>query len=470
MPAKRVSNRVQLNAGADLEGFRRSLRGLIALQVPPDMVHWSAAAGDLWGDGAPMDGPPIALPRAAAEMVRLVVCHRDPQRYALLYRMVWRLLHGERTLLDAHADPLVHRLFLLAKAVRRDLHKMHAFVRFRAVEGEIERYAAWFEPEHFIVEATADFFVERFPAFAWSIYTPVGSLHWDKAALVVGPPGQRSDAPDHDDFEAGWKGYYESTFNPARVNPAMMRKEMPQKYWKNLPEASGIAGLIQEAPDRVRQMIAAQAAPPRKRDPQKAVAAMSKQEPASLEELNRIIAVSPPLVPGATQAVLGEGPIGADFAFVGEQPGDQEDLAGRPFVGPAGQVLDKALEAAGIDRRAAYMTNAVKHFKFEQRGKRRIHQSPTAGEVKHYRWWLERELDFVRPKLVVALGATAVLALAGRPLPIIRNRGLHALGVRKGLITVHPSYLLRLPEGDRADAFAAFVADLREARAAIQVA
>ena len=95
-----MSNRVQLNAGADLEGFRRSLRGLIALQVPPDMVHWSAAAGDLWGDGAPMDGPPIALPRAAAEMVRLVVCHRDPQRYALLYRMVWRLLHGERTLLD----------------------------------------------------------------------------------------------------------------------------------------------------------------------------------------------------------------------------------------------------------------------------------------------------------------------------------------------------------------------------------
>ena len=464
MPAHRVDNRVTLRQGADLEGFRRSLRGLIALQVPPDMVHWSAAAGDLFGDGAPMDGPPVFLPRAAADLMRLVVCHRDPQRYGLLYRMAWRLLHAERGLMEAHADPLMHKLFLMAKAVRRDLHKMHAFVRFRAVEGEAERYAAWFEPEHFIVEATADFFVERFPAFVWSIFTPVGSLHWDKAALTVGPPGCRSDAPSQDDFEAGWQGYYESTFNPARVNPALMRKEMPLKYWKNLPEAAGIAGMIQSAPDRVAQMIAAQAEPPRKRDPVKAVAAMSKQEPADLAELNRIIAAAPPLVPGASRAVLGEGPVGADIAFVGEQPGDQEDLAGRPFVGPAGQMLDRAMEAAGIDRGASYLTNAVKHFKFEQRGKRRIHQSPTAGEVKHYRWWLERELDFVRPKLVVALGATAALALEGRPVPIMRHRGPHAFGDRAGLLTVHPSYLLRLPDGERDGAYAAFVADLRTAR------
>ncbi len=464
MPAHRVDNCITLRRGADLEGFRRSLRGLIALQVPPDMVHWSAAVGDLFGDGAPMDGPPVFLPRAAADMVRLVVCHRDPQRYGLLYRMAWRLLHGEPGLMEAHADPLMHKLFLMAKAVRRDLHKMHAFVRFRAVEGEAERYVAWFEPEHFIIEATADFFVERFPAFAWSIYTPVGSLHWDKAALTVGPPGCRADAPSHDDFEAGWQGYYESTFNPARVNPDLMRKEMPLRYWKNLPEAAGIAGMIQSAPDRVAQMIAAQAEPPRKRDPVKAVAAMSRQDPATLDDLNHIIAASPPLVPGATRAVLGEGPIGADIAFVGEQPGDREDIAGRPFVGPAGQVLDRAMEAAGIERGASYLTNAVKHFKFEQRGKRRIHQSPTAGEVKHYRWWLERELDFVRPKLVVALGATAALALEGRPVAIMRNRGPHAFGDRAGLVTVHPSYLLRLPDGERDSAFAAFVADLRQAR------
>ncbi len=136
---------------------------------------------------------------------------------------------------------------------------------------------------------------------------------------------------------------------------------------------------------------------PVKRNPDKAVAAMQDQAPRSLEELNRIIAASEPLVPGATRAVLGEGPVGAAIAFVGEQPGDQEDLQGRPFVGPAGQLLDRALEEAGIDRASVYLTNAVKHFKFVRRGTRRIHESPTAGEVKHYRWWLERELDLVRP-------------------------------------------------------------------------
>ena len=186
---------------------------------------------------------------------------------------------------------------------------------------------------------------------------------------------------------------------------------------------------------------------------------------ASLEELNAAITASGPLVPGATRAVLGEGLQGAAIAFVGEQPGDQEDRQGRPFVGPAGQLLDRALNEAGIDRRSSYLTNAVKHFKFEQRGKRRIHQRPTTGEVRHYRWWLERELDFVNPHLVVALGATAVLALAGKALPISRNRGATHFGERLGFITVHPSSLLRLPqEKDRTQAYDAFVADLRQIR------
>lgn len=185
----------------------------------------------------------------------------------------------------------------------------------------------------------------------------------------------------------------------------------------------------------------------------------------NLQGLNAAITASPPLVPGATRAVLGEGPEGAAIALVGEQPGDQEDRLGRPFVGPAGRLLDRALGEAGIDRSSSYLTNAVKHFKFEQRGKRRIHQRPTAGEVRHSRWWLYRELDFVNPHIVVALGATAVLALAGKALPISRNRGATHFGNRLGFITVHPSFLLRLPqEKDRAQAFEAFVADLRQVR------
>lgn len=162
--------------------------------------------------------------------------------------------------------------------------------------------------------------------------------------------------------------------------------------------------------------------------------------------------------------MLGEGPIHAPIAFVGEQPGDLEDLKGKPFVGPAGRLLDKAMSEAGIARKQAYITNAVKHFKFESRGKRRIHAKPTAGEVKHYRWWLQKELDFVKPKVVVALGAAAALALAGKPLAIGKNRGPVKLGNYAGFITIHPSFLLRMREQDKVQAWKDFVVDLRRVR------
>jgi uracil-DNA glycosylase len=202
-----------------------------------------------------------------------------------------------------------------------------------------------------------------------------------------------------------------------------------------------------------------------------AVAAPAETEPGSLDELNRMIAASPPMVEGGSRAVLGEGAIGAAIAFVGEQPGDQEDLQGKPFVGPAGQLLDRMLAETGIDRSTTYVTNAVKHFKYVQRGKRRLHQKPTAGEVAHYRWWLKKELDFVAPRLVVALGATAVLALAGKPLPINANRGPASFDNRRGYITVHPSYLLRISDAaDKERATAAFRADLERIREIAEVA
>ncbi len=241
-----------------------------------------------------------------------------------------------------------------------------------------------------------------------------------------------------------------------------MRAEMPKKYWRNMPETAAIPGLIQTASQRVERMIEQEATMPAKRTPERALEAMFDQDPKSLEELNAIIAKAGPLVPGATQAVFGEGPLHAEIMFVGEQPGDQEDLQGRPFVGPAGKLLTKAMQEAGIDRSQAYMTNAVKHFKFDQRGHRRIHAKPTAGEVKHYRPWLMKELELVKPKLVVALGATAVLALSGKATPITRSRGRARFGDYEGYITVHPSYLLRLPdEATKREAYEAFLNDLR---------
>lgn len=189
-----------------------------------------------------------------------------------------------------------------------------------------------------------------------------------------------------------------------------------------------------------------------------------RDAPETLAGLNRMISAAKPFVHGGIKGVLGEGPIGAPLALVGEQPGDQEDLQGHPFVGPAGRLLDKALKAAGIERSETYVTNAVKHFKYEQRGKRRLHQKPTVGEVKHYRWWLMKELEFVRPHLVVALGVTAAMALTGAPVTIGRARGPAQFGEFRGYITVHPSSLLRQADDQsREIAYAAFVRDLRNA-------
>jgi DNA polymerase len=166
----------------------------------------------------------------------------------------------------------------------------------------------------------------------------------------------------------------------------------------------------------------------------------------------------------ATQTVFGEGPQAAQVMLVGEQPGDREDLAGKPFVGPAGQMLDRALEQAGIDRKKVYVTNAVKHFKFVPRGKIRLHQKPTTPEIKACRPWYERELTSIKPDLVVAMGATAAQSVFGKITPITKNRGrlIDLDDGIKALVTVHPSYLLRLPDADaRAREYERFVEDLK---------
>jgi uracil-DNA glycosylase family protein len=166
----------------------------------------------------------------------------------------------------------------------------------------------------------------------------------------------------------------------------------------------------------------------------------------------------------ATQTVFGEGPANAEIIFVGEQPGDREDSEGRPFVGPAGLLLDRAMAEAGVDRKRVYVTNAVKHFKFESRGKRRLHKRPNASEINICRRWLVDEIEAIRPRLIVALGATAAQSLAGRAIPVQTNRGA-ILDVANGLrvfVTIHPSALLRLQdEEEKRSGFASFVNDLR---------
>ena len=456
---------------ADLEGWRVAARGLIAAGVPPERASFGT---DLFADAAPPPATPaspapLSVPRRFGELAEAVACHRDAERFALLYRLLWRLQHGERRLLEDHADPEVRRAELMEKAVERAAHKMKAFVRFRELAGEPGQFVAWFEPEHHVVDRVAPFFARRFAGMRWSILTPERSAHWDGAELSFAAGASRAEAPDADALEACWRTYYSSIFNPARLNPARMRQEMPKKYWRNLTEAEAIRPLIASAPARAAAMLAA---PPPEPSPRRAPSAEAEPQPApgSLAALGAEAAGCRrcELWRAATQAVFGEGPADARLVLVGEQPGDQEDLAGRPFVGPAGQVLDRALAEAGLDRSRLYVTNAVKHFKFEPRGKRRIHQRPSPREVEVCGGWLSRELDLLRPRLIVLLGATAARALLGREVRVGAERGRpFALpDGRTALITVHPSYLLRLTDDAmRREEHARFVDDLKRAAA-----
>jgi DNA polymerase len=470
-----MRRRIVLSAPADLGEWRDHARALVAMAVPPGEIDWGVAgeAGlfETAMGTAPVPGAPLSVPRRFAELAEQAIQHRDPVRFGLLYRLLWRLQAGERRLMEDALDPDVHAAGLLASAVRRDAHKMKAFVRFRAVgEPDQPRFLAWFEPEHHVLAATAPFFVRRFSAMLWSILTPGLSAHWDGAELRFAVGARKADVPGEDALEAYWRTYFASIFNPARLKISAMTAEMPKKYWKNLPEAALITPLIRDAARRSGDMVAAgpTAAAQRGR-----VAVLPRPQPGVTGDPLADLGVAIrgcrdcPLWQPATQAVCGEGPADAAVMLVGEQPGDTEDLAGRPFVGPAGRLLDRALAEAGLSRERLYLTNAVKHFKFEPRGKRRLHKTPGAGEIARCRGWLDREIALVRPRVLVALGASAARALLGRSVRIEEARGAAlALGPTRMLVTVHPAYLLRLPdEARRAADYDRFVQDLRRAAA-----
>ena len=515
-PGSAPQRYINLQGPSDLAGFRRAARRLLAQQVRPESVSWHSSQDsvrDLFavaGEGdagmrpdsalldqfeAPdaldrSDAPAISVPVEFLQLCQSVILHSAAHRFGLLYRLLWRLQHEpalRHDPLDADWIEAQH----LAQAVRRDMHKMKAFVRFRTVQDEAFKtrpeggplHVAWFEPEHHIVEAIAPFFARRFTQMRWAILTPECSVDWNGASLRFGPGALKADAPPADAGEVLWLTYYQNTFNPARLKLKMMQKEMPRRYWKNLPEASFISGMAAQAAQRSTVMVDQPPSTPRRRIPvlQTAAAATGADkcptqaaqspvfliQPLSLPALNRAAqhCRDCPIGDHATQAVNGEGPISARLMLVGEQPGDQEDLRGRPFVGPAGQLLDRAFKDLGWLRPSLYLTNAVKHFKFEPRGKRRIHKTPAQKEIAACRQWLESEIELVKPEAVIALGATAAASLLGRPVAVMSERGqwLFRDDGLPVLVTLHPSALLRADPEHRADDYRAWLEDLRKA-------
>jgi uracil-DNA glycosylase len=486
---------VWLGSETDVAGFRSAARRLIAQGTPPRCVSWQvagAAEGDLFAStpmpiatdhGSPArEHAPLRLPAALVALCERAALHSDPQRHALLYRWLWRLMH-EPGLRGDPLDPDRMQIELLARAVRRDMHKMTAFVRFRPLQApgaddSAVSHIAWFEPQHHIVEATAPFFARRFAQMPWAILTPECSARWDGRQLSFGPGARREDAPPADADERLWLTYYENIFNPARLKLSMMQKEMPRRYWKNLPEAALITSLSAQSAERSGRMIEQGGSHPVRRRTKaslalrldhrvEGMALAGNDAPATLAALREATerCRACPIGHSATQAVGGEGNPRARLMLVGEQPGDQEDLHGRPFVGPAGQLLDRALAQLGWPREALYLTNAVKHFKFELRGKRRIHKTAAQHEAAACLHWLEHEIALVAPQAVIALGATAARALLGRTIGLTTLRGqwmTRADGLRV-LIAGHPSALLRIDPGDFDAAFAAWINDLRQA-------
>ncbi len=426
--------RIVLANETDWEGWRKATRSLVLAGVAPDEVRWSVRSHDEEGDPLQEGAGSFGVSRALINLASLAIQARNPERFGLLYRLVWRANAGKKT--DAAE---MRRAQGHAFAVRAEAHKMRTLLRYLPVrEGNVTRYVGWYDPAHFVLEANAQLIARRFSGLMFSIVTPDGVAHWDGTELRFSAGAERKAVRDDDALLSWWQKQQENLLRHARIGTA-------------IPEAEQ----LDEAPR------------PPDRPPLGPVVLPLHSDPPLQEAMHEASDCRRcHLYEPASQTVFGEGPAHAGLLFVGEQPGDQEDVIGRPFVGPAGQIMDRAMEEAGIDRRTVYITNAVKHFKFEPRGKRRIHKTPEAPEIQACRFWLDVELVRLRPKLVVAMGGTAARGVLGRAVTITRERGrpIEMSDGQMAFVTVHPSYLLRVPDEEaKAREYRAFVADLRKA-------
>ncbi len=460
----------------DFADWRQNARELLNQNVPPEQVHWidlrspaGQQQGLLFGSRQTADPAPIStnresqqrVPREFIELAKWVAAHRSPTRWELLYRMLWRLTHQEPYLLGVATDRDMLAAQEMCKAVRRDAHKMKAFVRFRKrVDETGDWYVAWHRPLHFVVSLTADFFARRFDVMRWLILTPDESVAWDGRQLAFGPGVSQEDADKlsvsidradqdqaDDPYENLWKTYYAHIFNPARIKLKAMQAEMPKHHWPTLPETALIEEMLRNAPKRVEQMVKYQEG---FEGAAKFIPKPAGAQPLGIEELRAAArhCQGCELYRHTSQVVFGVGPVEAKVVLVGEQPGDQEDIQGLPFVGPAGQLLRRVMAEVGLDIDSVYVTNSVKHFKFKDTPSRRLHVKPSSREISACQPWLEAELGILQPKIVVCLGATAATAIFGPAFRITQQRGavLPSRFCNWTLATYHPSALLRVPD------------------------
>ncbi|BCQ27935.1 UdgX family uracil-DNA binding protein (plasmid) [Caballeronia sp. NK8] len=458
----------------DFDAWRAAALDALAQGLAPESVDWRTSQVEpaLFDEAAPSakvaEAPQIRVSRELASLLKDAAHFRDARRWGFLYRVLWRWSRGDRAVASA-ADEDGARLYKMAKAVRRAQHDMIAYVRFRQRDASLgaPEYVAWYEPDHDVLAWGADHFAARMGRSTWLIATPDGAAMFDGARLKL--ERRRALASEHavdtpDAAEALWMTYYRSIFNPARLNESALEQHMPVRFWKGLPEGALIPKLVSDARGGARRVAQAKsvgALGGKAVQVEADEAQPERDAPTSLDTCRRC-----DLWRNATQAVRGAGPADARIMLLGEQPGDQEDLKGEPFVGAAGQLLDDAMRQAGVPREQVYLTNAVKHFKWEPRGKRRLHKTPAQQEVEACSYWLEQELHDVGARVIVTLGATALAALFGRRATLSAHVG-RVVPYRDRLVvaTYHPSYALRQnDEAARDRTVAAIVEALERAR------
>lgn len=400
--------------------WRAAARELLAHHVAPHMVQWISHKddGELFAQAGEADAMGMLQPGSAAVrisrkligLLQTAACCRVPNRWAFLYLVLWRWQRGDKDVLSA-ADADGAKLQAMVRAVEREEHAMHAEIRFRErrPDAGAPRFVAWFEPAHDVLPQVARQFAARMGRVTWMIATPEASVMWDGASLHSTGALMRGPEDIDDAGPARWLTYCRSVFNPARLNAELVQGQT----------AGRKGATVAPAPFQTA--------------------------PGALAACRRCA-----LWNNATQAVPGSGPAGARIMLVGEQPGDQEDLTGLPFVGPAGQLLEHALAQAGLARRSVYLTYAVKHVKRAPRGKRRMPATPVQRELDACRDWLAAEIERMQPAVIVALGSTALKAITGNPHAALKD-GLGAPFRHQGhwiVAAYHPSYVLRVPGQD----------------------
>ena len=438
----------------DFESFRNEARKLLQADVKPEDASWESeetpslfATTTLPSEIASTNSKTTPkIPASFVERAEVAAENAAPDRFALLYRLLFRISHGERA---CHLDPLDRdaiRLRTLVREVREEEHRMHAFVRFRpvktsAIRDQPETWVSWFRPAHPILRRVAPFFARRYPDVCWTIFTPELSAFWDKHELRFGPGANENEMPSPDALDDLFATYYGNIFNPARVNLDAYAKHVPSRIRVQLPEARALPEMIRNSSLQVATLTAERAPP-----------SVMLPQARDLESLAHAAGDcrACPIGKSATQIVFGEGPRDAKIMIVGEQPGDEEDRVGRPFIGPAGKVLDDLLARAGLDRSRIYLTNAVKHFKWAPmpRGKRRMHSRPNAGEIATCHDWLRAEIDAIRPQMILCLGNSAGQSFVGSKLRVARDRGRATATpwAPWWMVSYHPSALLRAPD------------------------